>query len=118
MVINYLREIFTIQERLQKYIHKKNTTRHLYTPSKFEGEKIFMISSAILHEVVELQRETGFKWWKQEKLVDYAKVREECIDIWHFLVQLSLEVGLSPDDLYKEYLKKNRENKERQDNGY
>jgi dimeric dUTPase (all-alpha-NTP-PPase superfamily) len=77
-----------------------------------------MITSSIIHESVELQRETNFKHWKQEKEIDVDKIKSECIDLWHFLIQLSLEVGLTPDDLYKEYLKKNKENRDRQDNGY
>ncbi len=33
-----------------------------------------------------------------------AEAREELADIWHFLIQASLELGLTPDDILKEYL--------------
>jgi len=40
------------------------------------------------------------------------------IDIWHFVVQASLELNLTPDDIVEEYKKKNEINRERQKNGY
>ena len=44
--------------------------------------------------------------------------REELIDIWHFVIQASLELGLTPDDILDEYKIKNEINKERQRSGY
>ena len=46
------------------------------------------------------------------------EAREELIDIWHFVVQASLELDLTPDDIVSEYKKKNEINRERQRNGY
>ena len=46
----------------------ENKMKRLYeTREPFSGYRIFMLSSALLHEVVELQRETGWKWWKTDK---------------------------------------------------
>ena len=44
--------------------------------------------------------------------------REELIDIWHFLIQASLELNLTPDDILKEYQRKNEINRQRQKDGY
>ena len=47
-----------------------------------------------------------------------AEAREELADIWHFLIQASLELGLTPDDILKEYQRKNEINRQRQKDGY
>ena len=80
--------------------------------------KISALCSAIIHEAVELQRTTNWKWWKTPTAFNEAEAREELIDIWHFVVQASLELNLSPDDILKEYERKNQINRERQNNGY
>ena len=46
------------------------------------------------------------------------EAREELIDIWHFVVQASLELNLTPDDILKEYERKNEINRQRQKDGY
>ena len=84
----------------------------------FKGYRIFMISSAIIHECVELQRETNFKWWKKQKELDISHIKEELVDIQHFLIQLAIELGMTPEELIEEYNKKLDENIERARNGY
>ncbi len=84
----------------------------------FEGYRIFMLSTALLHEAVELQRETSWKWWKKETKTDIDKVQEEIIDIWHFMIQVSIEAGLDSKKLIEKYMEKNRENLARQERGY
>ncbi len=86
-------------------------------PKDIEG-RISALSTAIMHEAVELQRTTNWKWWKVPAGFDKAEAREELIDIWHFVVQASLELGLGPDDVLDEYRKKNEINVERQKSGY
>ena len=81
-------------------------------------EKISALSTAIIHEAVELQRTTNWKWWKTPAKFNEADAREELIDIWHFVVQASLELKLTPDDILDEYKKKNEINRQRQLNGY
>ena len=44
--------------------------------------------------------------------------REELIDVWHFVIQAAMELGMTPDDILQEYAKKNAVNKERQLTGY
>jgi len=97
----------------------ENKMKKLYETSEpFSGYRIFMLSSALLHEVVELQRETGWKWWKTEKAIEGQRIQEEVIDLWHFLIQLSIEAGLDPELLISKYLEKNKENTKRQQQGY
>lgn len=98
---------------------KENKMKRLYeTKEPFSGYRIFMLSSALLHEVVELQRETDWKWWKTEKGLDNHRIQEEVIDLWHFLIQLSIEAGIDPELLVSKYIEKNKENTKRQQQGY
>ena len=97
----------------------ENKMKRLYDAKEpFSGYRIFMLSSALLHEVVELQRETDWKWWKTEKGLDNHRIQEEVIDLWHFLIQLSIEAGLDPELLVSKYIEKNKENTKRQQQGY
>mgnify|MGYP003332168929 CR=1 FL=1 len=86
-------------------------------PKDSEG-RISALSTAIMHEAVELQRTTNWKWWKTPTQFNVADAKEELIDIWHFVVQASLELDLTPDDIVNEYKKKNEINRERQRSGY
>ena len=86
-------------------------------PKDTEG-KVSALCIAIMHEAVELQRTTNWKWWKTPTEFNEAEAREELIDIWHFVVQASLELNLTPDDILKEYERKNEINRQRQKDGY
>jgi dimeric dUTPase (all-alpha-NTP-PPase superfamily) len=82
-------------------------------------ERISALCTAIIHEAVELQRLTNWKWWKKEPTeLDESESKEELIDIWHFVVDASIELGMTPKGILDEYLKKNQINKDRQKNGY
>ena len=80
--------------------------------------KVSALCTAIMHEAVELQRTTNWKWWKTPTEFNEDEAREELIDIWHFVVQASLELNLTPDDILKEYERKNEINRQRQKDGY
>ena len=81
-------------------------------------EKVSALCTAIIHEAVELQRLTNWKWWKNPVEFDKEEAKEELIDIWHFVVQASIELNLTPEDIVAEYKKKNQINIERQKSGY
>lgn len=106
-----LESIFSMQKELASMMKQDRY------PINSEG-RISALCTAIIHEAVELQRTTNWKWWKTPVKFDEREAREELIDIWHFVVQASLELNLSPDDILNEYRKKNQINRERQINGY
>ena len=106
-----LESIFSLQKGLENMM---NLDRY----PKDKEEKISALCTAIIHEAVELQRTTNWKWWKTPNSFNEAEAREELIDIWHFVVQASLELNLSPADILKEYERKNKINRDRQNNGY
>ena len=106
-----LDSIFSMQKSLAAMM---NLDRY----PKDTEEKVSALCTAIMHEAVELQRTTNWKWWKTPTAFDEAEAREELIDIWHFVVQASLELNLTPDDILKEYERKNEINRQRQKDGY
>ena len=106
-----LDSIFSMQKGLENMM---NLDRY----PKDTEEKVSALCTAIMHEAVELQRTTNWKWWKTPTAFDEAEAREELIDIWHFVVQASLELNLTPEDILKEYERKNEINRQRQKDGY
>ena len=109
-------ELFKKQLENSSAVNKMKNLYEIKEP--FDGYRIFMLSTALLHEAVELQRETNWKWWKKETKTDIDKVQEEIIDIWHFMIQVSIEAGLDPKKLIEKYMEKNKENLARQERGY
>lgn len=106
-----LEGIFTMQNKLATTIQN-----HRY-PFRTD-ERISVLCTAIIHEAAELQRLTSWKWWKTPQDFDTEKAKEELADIWHFVVQASLELGLTPKELYLAYVNKNKINFQRQKDGY
>ena len=106
-----LDEIFKLQKNLEKMM---NLARY---PKDTQG-KISALCTAIIQEAVERHRSTSGKWWNNPTQFDEDEAREELIDIWHFVVQASLELNMSPEDILKEYQKKNQINRQRQLDGY
>lgn len=72
----------------------------------------------IMHETVEVERETNFKHWKQPVQVDWDKVREELVDVFIFFMNACNEANLSAHDLMLLTSRKQEINRERQRTGY
>ena len=106
-----LETIFQLQKELARVT---STSRY---PQEKEA-KISSLAVAIIHEAVELQRLTNWKWWKRPTGFDEDRAKEEIIDVWHIVVQASIELGMTPKEILDEYCKKNQINIERQDKGY
>jgi dimeric dUTPase (all-alpha-NTP-PPase superfamily) len=99
--------------------NSENKMKNLYEIKEpFNGYRILMLSTALVHEAIELQRETNWKWWKKEVEINPEKIQEEIIDMWHFLIQISIEAGLDSKKLIEKYIEKNEENLKRQLNDY
>jgi dimeric dUTPase (all-alpha-NTP-PPase superfamily) len=79
---------------------------------------ILRFSRAELHELVELEDDTNWKWWRPAKELDFQNMRVEVVDKFHFLISQAQVLGMSADDVFEAYLKKNKVNHERQDTGY
>jgi len=109
--LDTLETIFKLQKKLALV-----TSTPRYPQSK--EARISSLAVAIVHEAVELQRLTNWKWWKKPVRFDEVHAKEEIIDLWHFVVQASIEIGMTPKEILDEYTKKNQINIERQENDY
>ena len=109
------------KDRLESIFELQRSLADMMDLSRYPKDKVGRVSAlctAIIHEAVELQMITDWKWWKKPVPFDEKEAREELIDIWHFVIQASLELDLSPDDIVSEYKKKNAINRKRQKSGY
>ena len=117
-----LKTIFQKQKELHQTIMTYSSSIDSQYSKKFlslsNEERISALCTAIIHEAVELQRLTNWKWWKKMVEFDENQAKEELIDIWHFVVDASIELGMTPQNILDEYVKKNQINKDRQKNGY
>lgn len=117
-----LKTIFQKQKELHQAIMMYLPSTDSQYSKKFlslsKEERISALCTAIIHETVELQRLTNWKWWKKMLEFDENQAKEELIDVWHFVVDASIELGMTPQNIVDEYIKKNQINKDRQKNGY
>ena len=101
--------LFDLQNTFDEYIKVKRNLDYLNTE-----EWIMKMCTAIITEACELNDTCNWKWWKNKKDIDWDNVEEEIIDLWHFLISLSIKVGLTPHDIIDQYIDKNIENYNRQ----
>lgn len=73
---------------------------------------------ALQQETAELIDSVPWKWWAKYQKFDAQNARVEVVDLFHFLVSLAQALGMSAEDVYQAYLKKNAVNHQRQDSGY
>jgi dimeric dUTPase (all-alpha-NTP-PPase superfamily) len=81
-------------------------------------EWVLNYARALGQELAELVDSVPWKWWAKYQRFDRQNVRVEIVDIFHFLISLAQTAGLTADDVFAAYMKKNRINFERQDAGY
>jgi len=109
-----LEEIFRMQSALNQRIGVS-----LPPPTDEEKAKwILNYTRAMQQEMAELVDSVPWKWWAKYQKFDEQNARVEVVDLFHFLVSLAQTLGMSADDVYQAYLKKNAVNHQRQDSGY
>lgn len=110
-----LDEMFLMQSKLNARILGKNPEEVM---QKNVTEWLLKYSLALRQEVSELVDCVPWKWWAhyQKEDVEHAKV--ELIDIIHFVISLAQTLGMSSEDVFNTYMKKNSVNFQRQDAGY
>lgn len=109
-----LEEIFDMQEAL-------NARIGVHTADMNDDEKakwILNYSRAMQQEMAELIDSVPWKWWAKYQEFDQQNARVEVVDLFHFLVSMAQVLGMSADDVYQAYLKKNKVNHDRQESGY
>jgi dimeric dUTPase (all-alpha-NTP-PPase superfamily) len=109
-----LEEIFSLQDEL-------NSRIGVVTQGLDEEEQrkwILNYVRAMQQELAELTDSVPWKWWAKYQEFDKQNARVEVVDLFHFLISLAQVLGMSADDVYDAYLKKNKVNHQRQDSGY
>src|SRR4051812_1053231 len=107
-------ELFRMQKALNERIGGE-------TAAMSEEEKIKWILNycrAMMQEISELTDSVPWKWWAKYQKYDEQNARVEVVDLFHFLISLAQVLGMSADDVFNAYVKKNEVNFKRQDSGY
>ena len=90
-------------------------------PPASEEEKakwILNYTRAMQQEMAELVDSVPWKWWAKYQKFDEQNARVEVVDLFHFLISMAQVLGMSADDVFAAYVKKNEVNFKRQDTGY
>ena len=109
-----LRELFRMQKALNERIGVK-------TDGMSEEEKtkwLLNYTRAMQQEMAELTDSVPWKWWAKYQKFDEQNARVEVVDLFHFLISMAQVLGMSADDVFAAYVKKNAVNFQRQDSGY
>jgi dimeric dUTPase (all-alpha-NTP-PPase superfamily) len=107
-------EIFRMQDALNRRIG-------VSLPPQTEEEKakwILNYTRAMQQEIAELVDSVPWKWWAKYQKFDEQNARVEVVDLFHFLISLAQTLGMSADDVFQAYVKKNQVNLQRQETGY
>ena len=107
-------EIFNLQEKLNTRIGVNMNEMNDEDRAKW----ILNYIRAMQQELAELTDSVPWKWWAKYQEFDKQNARVEIVDLFHFLISLAQVMGMSADDVYEAYLKKNKVNHNRQDSGY
>ena len=109
-----LQELFRMQKSLNERIG-------VITDNMSEEDKtkwVLNYCRAMSQELAELTDSVPWKWWAKYQTFDQQNARVEVVDLFHFLISLAQVLGMSADDVFKAYLKKNEVNFKRQETGY
>ena len=107
-------EIFRMQDALNRRIG-------VTLPPQSEEEKakwMLNYTRAMQQEMAELVDSVPWKWWAKYQKFDEQNARVEVVDLFHFLISLAQTLGMSAEDVFQAYVKKNQVNLQRQDSGY
>jgi dimeric dUTPase (all-alpha-NTP-PPase superfamily) len=109
-----LRELFRMQKALNERIGV--CTDGMDEPRKTQW--ILNYCRAMSQEIAELTDSVPWKWWAKYQKFDEQNARVEVVDLFHFLISLAQVLGMSADDVFQAYAKKNEVNLQRQESGY
>jgi dimeric dUTPase (all-alpha-NTP-PPase superfamily) len=109
-----LEHIFDMQAQLNRRIGIDTVNM----PEEQQPTWLLNYCRAMTQEISELTDSVPWKWWAKYQKFDKQNARVEIVDILHFLVSAAQVAGMTAQDVYDAYLKKNQVNFQRQDSGY
>ena len=109
-----LRELFRMQKALNERIGV--STDEFNDEQKTEW--VLNYCRAMSQELAELTDSVPWKWWAKYQKLDEQNARVEVVDLFNYLISIAKTLGMSADDVFEAYLKKNEVNFQRQESGY
>jgi len=109
-----LRELF----RMQKSLNERIGVRMDDFSEEEKTRWTLNYCRAMSQEIAELTDSVPWKWWAKYQEFDEQNARVEVVDLFHFLISLAQVLGMSADDVFEAYVKKNEVNFQRQADGY
>ncbi len=109
-----LEHIFEMQAALNDRIGVKTAG----ISDEEKAKWVLNYTRAMQQEIAELIDSVPWKWWAKYQKFDEQNAKVEVVDLFHFLVSIAQVLGMTPEDVYQAYLKKNKVNHDRQDSGY
>jgi dimeric dUTPase (all-alpha-NTP-PPase superfamily) len=109
-----MREMFRMQQALNERIG-------VITRDMSDADKAVWLLNycrAMSQEIAELTDSVPWKWWAKYQKLDIQNAKVEVVDLFHFLISAAQVLGMSADDVFDAYMKKNAVNFQRQDSGY
>jgi dimeric dUTPase (all-alpha-NTP-PPase superfamily) len=109
-----LDKLFAMQQKLNERIG-------VFTTRMNDEERVQWIlnyTRALSQEIAELTDSVPWKWWAKYQKLDKQNAQVEVVDIFHFVISLAQTLGMSAEDVFDKYMKKNEVNFKRQDSGY
>ena len=105
-------EMFELQQKLQEVADPR-------AKDLMNDEYIKDMILAAYSELSEILNEINWKPWRQTKKTVYSgRYKNEIIDLFHFVINLSIAVDMEPKEFFNRFVDKNKENHERQKRGY
>lgn len=102
--------LFKKQKELQELIGYDNIT--------FDNNYFNLMFIGCITELNECIECTKWKPWKKSSINNIPELQKEVIDLWHFVINLTLASGLNANDLFNMYIEKNKINIDKQVKGY
>lgn len=109
-----LRELF----RMQKALNERIGVQTDGMSAEEKARWLLNYCRAMTQEIAELTDSVPWKWWAKYQTLDEQNARVEVVDLFHFLISAAQVLGMSADDVFEAYLKKNAVNFKRQETGY
>ena len=109
-----LENIFDLQEQLNRRIGVRMDEMNDEDQAKW----ILNYVRAMQQELAELTDSVPWKWWANYQEFDKQNAKVEIVDLFHFLISMAQVMGMTAEDVHEAYLKKNKENHNRQESGY
>jgi len=108
-----LQDMFNLQKKMQKRINNDNLP-------EMKPNRIPMTVTSIIAELGEiLESQQAWKDWKENpEEPDINHLKMEVADLWHFVINLTLFLNMDAEDVFNEFVDKNKVNHKRQDNNY